>query len=251
VNSVIIFEIQRTVVRRKDMNAVAETPMSTEPDLESIYREHYRKVYNLCAYLLNSGHAAEDAAHEVFLRVHRNIGTFNPDYSPSNWIMKIASNYCMDLLRKRGRERRLFWLVPGMKRAPLADLRGLLTSGGIGFVVVVATPVAAIILAITVVGLPVALVSFLFWLLALYLAKIVVGRFIGGWLLKNGNDSFGADASALIIGLLIVIIAVNLPFIGGILNFLLTLIGLGALLVTAFRMFREKRAAIPVNQESL
>jgi RNA polymerase sigma-70 factor (ECF subfamily) len=90
------------------MNAAAETQMPAGLDLAEVYRENHRKVLNLCAYLLSSGTAAEDAAHEVFLRVHRSFGTYNPDYSLSNWILKIASNYCVDLLRKRKRERQLF-----------------------------------------------------------------------------------------------------------------------------------------------
>ena len=90
------------------MNAAAETRIPAGLDLDEVYRENHRKVLNLCSYLLNSGTAAEDAAHEVFLRVHRSLGTYNPDYSLSNWILKIASNYCVDLLRKRKRERQLF-----------------------------------------------------------------------------------------------------------------------------------------------
>lgn len=106
------------------MNAAAERQMPAGLDLAQIYRENHRKVLNLCAYLLNSGSAAEDAAHEVFLRVHRNLGTYNPDYSISNWIMKIASNYCVDLLRKRTRERQLFIPDPGDSLDPSLDRPG-------------------------------------------------------------------------------------------------------------------------------
>ena len=98
------------------MNATAELPMSIGLDFAAIYRDHHRRVFNLCAYLLNSGEAAEDAAHEVFLRVQRKIETYNPDYSLSNWILKIASNYCVDLLRRRGLEKRLFGLDPSKVR---------------------------------------------------------------------------------------------------------------------------------------
>jgi RNA polymerase sigma-70 factor (ECF subfamily) len=98
------------------MNATAELPMPTEPDFDDIYRSHHRRVYNLCAFLLNSGDAAEDAAHEVFIRVQRRIETYNPDYSLSNWILKIASNYCVDVLRRRRTEQRLF--VPDPSGSP-------------------------------------------------------------------------------------------------------------------------------------
>jgi len=103
------------------MNAAAELPMSIEPDFSGIYRDHHRRVFNLCAYLLNSGDAAEDAAHEVFLRVQRRMETYNPDYSLSNWILKIASNYCMDLLRRRRTEKRLFVPDPSESPDPSSD----------------------------------------------------------------------------------------------------------------------------------
>ena len=67
------------------MNATAEWPMSiTEPDFAEIYQEHHRRVFNLCAYLLNSGDAAEDASQEVFIRVQRKIDTYNPEFPLSN-----------------------------------------------------------------------------------------------------------------------------------------------------------------------
>lgn len=90
------------------MYATAESPMLTEPDFSDIYREHHRRVYNLCAYLLNSRDAAEDAAHEVFLRARRRMETYDPAFPFSKWILRIAANHCVDVLRRRGFERRLF-----------------------------------------------------------------------------------------------------------------------------------------------
>ena len=90
------------------MYALAERLMDTEQDFEDIYREHHRRVFNLCAYLLNSLNAAEDAAHEVFLRVQRRMDTYDPALPFSSWILKVASNYCIDILRRRGLEKRLF-----------------------------------------------------------------------------------------------------------------------------------------------
>lgn len=90
------------------MYAVAESTMPAKWDFGDVYREHHLKVLNLCSYLLKSRDAAEDAAHEVFLRVQKKIETYDPAYAFSSWILKIASNYCLDILRRRGTERRLF-----------------------------------------------------------------------------------------------------------------------------------------------
>lgn len=100
------------------MYASAELPMHTEWDFGEIYREHHPKVLNLCAYLLNSREAGEDATHEVFLRVQQKIEQYNPAFSFSNWILKIASNYCLDILRRRGTERRLFRVDSEMPEPP-------------------------------------------------------------------------------------------------------------------------------------
>jgi len=80
---------------------------SAPQDFDEVYRNHYRRVLNLCRYLLNSLDRAEDAAHEVFLRAHRSIATYNPALPISSWILRIASNHCIDLLRRSSRERRI------------------------------------------------------------------------------------------------------------------------------------------------
>jgi RNA polymerase sigma-70 factor (ECF subfamily) len=90
------------------MNALAERLMDTELEFDTIYQEHRHRVFHLCAYLLNSHHAAEDATHEVFIRARRRLDTYDPALPFSNWILKVASNYCIDILRRRGLEKRIF-----------------------------------------------------------------------------------------------------------------------------------------------
>jgi RNA polymerase sigma-70 factor, ECF subfamily len=108
VKSVAFFEILRILIRRNGMYVIAEPLMTTEQSFADIYQEHHRRVLHLCAYLLNSQNAAEDAAHEVFMRAQRRMETYDPALPFSSWIMKVASNYCIDILRRRGLEKRLF-----------------------------------------------------------------------------------------------------------------------------------------------
>ena len=58
-------------------------------------------VYNLCYRMLGEHEEAEDATQEAFLRAHRNLQRFDKDRSFKTWIMSIASNHCVDRLRKR------------------------------------------------------------------------------------------------------------------------------------------------------
>jgi RNA polymerase sigma-70 factor (ECF subfamily) len=95
------------------MYALAEPLTEPTETFEVIYRTHHRRVLGLCRHLLNSFEAAEDAAHEVFLRAQARFGSYNPSLPVSSWLLGIASNYCIDTLRRRTTERRLFRLDPG------------------------------------------------------------------------------------------------------------------------------------------
>lgn len=148
-------------------------------------------------------------------------------------LLRIAAAFLMGLL--------LFWLFPRTARAPISTVRNVLKSGGIGFLAAVATPIASVILAITLIGLPIALTALALWILCLYLAKILIARSIG-------NAIFGANGGAistavgLLIGIVIVAIAVNLPYIGGLLNFILILIGFGGLVSSAWSGWLRRTA---------
>lgn len=82
--------------------------MPEKVNFELLYRSHYRRVYGLCRQLLGHGGQAEDAAQEVFMRAYRAFGSYDRTQPFAGWILKIAGNHCVDLLRKRGAEARVF-----------------------------------------------------------------------------------------------------------------------------------------------
>jgi cytoskeletal protein CcmA (bactofilin family) len=135
-----------------------------------------------------------------------------------------------------------FWLMPALASVNLDTGRTLLTAAGVGFLALIATPIAAIIIALTMIGLPVGLVTLALWLTGLYLAKIVIAGFLGRALLAGPGEQQRAPALMLLAGLVLVFIAVNLPYIGGVINLLLTVLGLGALVVTIYRTFNWQTA---------
>jgi RNA polymerase sigma-70 factor (ECF subfamily) len=62
----------------------------------------YKKlIYNLCLRMLNDKDEAEDALQEAFIKIYRAIKVYNGESKFSTWAMKIASNVCIDLIRKR------------------------------------------------------------------------------------------------------------------------------------------------------
>lgn len=63
-------------------------------------------VYNLCYRMLGERGEAEDAAQEAFLRAFTHLDRYDPERSFKTWLLSIASNYCIDRIRRR----RLQWL---------------------------------------------------------------------------------------------------------------------------------------------
>lgn len=90
-------------------------------------RAYSRRVFGLCRHLLGSAEAAEDATSEVFLRVQRAMSTYDSALPFPRWLLSIAGNHCIDLLRRRRLETRLFLAQepeqpepPGAGPSPLA-----------------------------------------------------------------------------------------------------------------------------------
>lgn len=58
-------------------------------------------VYNLAYRMLRNAPEAEDAAQEIFLRAYTKLGSYDRARKFSTWLLSIASNYCIDMLRRR------------------------------------------------------------------------------------------------------------------------------------------------------
>jgi RNA polymerase sigma-70 factor, ECF subfamily len=79
-------------------------------------------VYNLAYRMLGDAQDAEDASQEIFLRAYTRLTSFDRTRRFSTWLLSIASNYCIDRLRRR----RFAWLtlddvafsLPSYERGP-------------------------------------------------------------------------------------------------------------------------------------
>jgi RNA polymerase sigma-70 factor (ECF subfamily) len=69
--------------------------------LVELYRAYGGAVYARCRRLLGDAQAAEDAAQETFLRVHRHLARAPDARQALRWIYRIATNYCLNELRNR------------------------------------------------------------------------------------------------------------------------------------------------------
>jgi cytoskeletal protein CcmA (bactofilin family) len=130
----------------------------------------------------------------------------------------------------------LLALVPSLRRITIDSASGALVAGGIGLVTLVATPLIAVLVAFTLVGLPIAVFGLMLWAVGLYVAKLVVAYFVGTRLMET-SDKPRHYTVILAVGLAILIVVINVPFIGGVFSFLLEILGLGLLVLFLKRTY--------------
>ena len=75
---------------------------------DALYREHYYQIRAQCRRMLGSEFDAEDATQEVFMRGYRAFGRYKARDPFGPWIGTIATNYCIDVLRRRQRLKDVF-----------------------------------------------------------------------------------------------------------------------------------------------
>jgi RNA polymerase sigma-70 factor, ECF subfamily len=80
------------------VNAALEGDQDAFAELVYTYQD---SVYNLCYRMLSERTEAEDASQETFLRAYLNLRRFDPQRSFKTWILSIASNHCIDRIRRR------------------------------------------------------------------------------------------------------------------------------------------------------
>jgi RNA polymerase sigma-70 factor (ECF subfamily) len=72
---------------------------------EDLVERYQDRVYGLAARLLAAPEDARDAAQEIFVRVFRALPGFDLRADFATWLYRIATNVCLDALRRRRRER--------------------------------------------------------------------------------------------------------------------------------------------------
>jgi RNA polymerase sigma-70 factor (ECF subfamily) len=82
-------------------------------DFDDLVRRYRRELHVHCYRMLGSFDEAEDHVQEVFLRAWRSRDGFQGQSSPRTWLYRVATNACLDTLRRDARR-----AVPAPSRAP-------------------------------------------------------------------------------------------------------------------------------------
>ncbi|TFH34600.1 MAG: hypothetical protein E4G93_05075 [Dehalococcoidia bacterium] len=115
---------------------------------------------------------------------------------------------------------------------------------GWGALALLVTPLAAGVVCVTVIGLPLGIIALVLWGILLYLCQLPVGLLLGHLILGQNKplESKGFMIGSLALGLLILSLLRAIPVIGFFIWFATALFGFGAFVVNERRLMRAHRA---------
>jgi hypothetical protein len=110
--------------------------------------------------------------------------------------------------------------------------RGMWGNLGIGFLALIVGPIIFIMLLITFVGMYIAFLILFAWLIMLLVATLVACVFVGAWLIRTltSKQTMTYDWQALVIGVVAIGVVMLVPFIGGVIFFVLMLMAFGGII---------------------
>ncbi|MEY3397886.1 MAG: hypothetical protein RL220_480 [Bacteroidota bacterium] len=85
-----------------DYNLVQKALHQQDQKAYAELMERYREpIYFMLLKMVNNKDDAEDLTIEAFGKAFRRLGQYTPQYAFSTWLFKIASNNCIDYIRKK------------------------------------------------------------------------------------------------------------------------------------------------------
>ena len=90
-----------TVGSGSDREVVARCQAGDIDAFEALYRQHAARLFTLASRMAGSAEDGEDLLQEIFLQVHRKLGSFKGDAALGTWIYRLALNHCLDYVRSR------------------------------------------------------------------------------------------------------------------------------------------------------
>jgi RNA polymerase sigma-70 factor, ECF subfamily len=92
--------------------------------LGELYQLFRARVFGLCRHLLGRQEDAEDAASEVFSRLPKALKSYEVSLPFPRWLLSVTSHHCLDRLRRRQLEQRLFeaLTLPVREASPLQQI---------------------------------------------------------------------------------------------------------------------------------
>src|SRR5450759_2023530 len=86
---------------KNDLLFVEEARKGNEKAFASLMNRYRDSIYYMLLKMVNNPSDAEDLTIEAFGKAFRNLESYTPKFAFSTWLFKIATNNCVDFIRKK------------------------------------------------------------------------------------------------------------------------------------------------------
>lgn len=93
-----------------EQDFVKELQIGSQKAFGQLLDVYQQKVFGTCISFIPNKEDAEDVAQEVFITVFRSIHSFKGNSKLSTWIYKIATNKCLEFIRKKNAKKRFAFM---------------------------------------------------------------------------------------------------------------------------------------------
>ncbi len=90
---------------QSDAGVDAALAGDTMSGFEQLYRNHCRRVYSICLRMMGNVAEAEDLTQEIFIQLHRKLGSFRGEAAFTTWLHRLTVNQVLMYFRRRSARR--------------------------------------------------------------------------------------------------------------------------------------------------
>jgi Putative zinc-finger len=167
--------------------------------------------------------------------IERVVPTHKPEYQRAHYfwhrVLLWGAGFVFGLV--------LLLVVPSFYADATENCKKYAPACGFGLLFLFATPIAALIACITIVGLGVGIATLLLWAIAMYASTIWVSGWLGETLL-GPRPGIGPAIGRLALGLFILHVLRILPYVGGWILFIAIFWGFGAMVLAVYKRLRPQ-----------
>jgi len=87
--------------RAEDSRLITAALKGDQTSYRKIMKKYHDQVYNLLYRMIHEKDEVEDLTQEAFIKAFQSLHNFNEEFAFSTWLYKIATNNCIDYIRKK------------------------------------------------------------------------------------------------------------------------------------------------------
>ena len=88
-------------MERTDYELIKECLEGCTESFSQLVSRYKKLVYSVACRFSRDNEEVEDLSQEVFIKIFRSLGKYNPQFRFSTWTVKVATNICLDFTRKK------------------------------------------------------------------------------------------------------------------------------------------------------